>query len=387
MYRIGTMVENQISFDREMNQRDREEWQSFWEYCKYSYPTQHYSYFPVEQAKGRIPFYVRGRMDGRLAFLGIFSIRPMIGVKYSFEVICWRGPVFDDIVFGEWCLQEVYRYFSHLGVGSIRIGPNWPFPEAETLESTLLTRMGYSIFESWYRLGRRTTGLVPLDRSDEELLQHFSTSTRREVRRAERQNVSVRAASCYEEAETFYCHLRNMHQERGLSCYGPAEFESLFTNVISNHLGVIFNAYRENDFLGGMMLQRSSRTVHSSKYVVLSEKTRNLSNLRLAPIVWWHGMKWARDQGCRWLDLEGYSKDVTIAGHLQYVYEYKKGFNPTEIQVLGQYTKRCKLAVFFLAKMWQKTKKIPKIPGRVAFKIRTKMIRHKIAQRPPTIHE
>jgi hypothetical protein len=374
------MVDYQISFDRELDPTGRQEWQSFWEQSVHSYPTQHYVYGEVERAKNRVPFYVQGKVDGRLAFIGIFSIQPLFGMKYSFEAICWRGPVFDDGVFGEWCLQEVYRHFSRLGVGSIRIGPNWTFPEAETVESLVLSRMGFSIYETWHRLGRRTTGIVPIDRSDEGLLQHFSTSTRREVRRAERQKVSVRAAENQQEADTFCRHLRAMHKERGLSCYSPAEFESLYANVISKQLGVIFNAYHGDEYLGGMMLQRSFRTVHSSKYVVLSERTRNLSNLRLAPIVWWHGMRWARDQGCTGLDLEGYSGDTTSVGHLQYIYEYKKGFQPNEIQVLGQYFKRCNKTLFHVDKIWQKAKKIPKLPGRVVFKLRTKLIRHKISQ-------
>jgi hypothetical protein len=372
------MSQYRLFIDQSLSEQDKQEWANYWEESLHSFPTQHYCRFPVEQATGRTPFYIRGKMDGRLAFIGIFSIMPLLGMKYSFEAICWRGPVFDDVVFGEWCLQEVYRYFSHYGVGSIRVGPNWAFPEAETVES-MLHRIGFSTYESWYKLGRRSTGIVPIDLSDEGLLQHFSTSTRREWRRAERQNITIRKAVNQQEAEMFYHHLRTMYKERGVFCYSSQEFASLYTNVISKELGIILNAYHGDEYLGGMLLQRSGRTVYSSKYVVLSERTRNLSNLRLAPIVWWHGMRWARDLGCKWLDLEGYSSDTTSAGHVQYIYEYKKGFNPTEIQVLGQYSKRCNAALYCFDKIWQKAKKIPKVPNRVAFKIRARLIRHRIS--------
>jgi lipid II:glycine glycyltransferase (peptidoglycan interpeptide bridge formation enzyme) len=292
--------------------------------------------------------------------------------------VCLRGPVFDDLDFGQWCLQNIIQYFKKLGVGSVRIGPNWTFPEAEKVESSLFN-LGFSIYEKWHEAGRRSTGIIRIDRTDEELLMSFGKSTRYEIRRAERFNVIVRAADNNAEAELFYRHLKNMHKDRGVTCYTTKEFQTMCQSILKDKaLGVIFNAYNEGNYLGGLLVLKGASTVHTAKFVVLTEMMMKLNNLRLAPIAFWHGMLWAKERGCRYLDLEGYSSNIEEAGCMKYIYEYKKGFNPTQVCILGQYSIKCNKILFCIHKVCCKIKNSYKKLWRLLFKIRTELINWKI---------
>lgn len=366
-----------IRFDEFLNDEMREQWNAFWSSSEHSFPRQHFLYGEVERSKRRTPIYVSGMKDGQVCFVGLFSVHPLWRHKCSFEAVCLRGPVYDDAAFGEWCLSETVQYFSGLGVGRVRIGPNWSFPEAERVEKGLFD-LGFSIYETYHKMGRRSTGIVLIDQTDEDILRSFRKSTRYEIRKAERLNLMVRPADNYAEAKLFYKHLKRMCKERGVTCYGSAEFNAMYQSVLrSRELGIILNAYYNNEFLGGLLLLRGAHTAHTAKFVVRSNIVKKLSNLRLAPIVFWHGMRWARDNGCRYVDLEGYSSSDQT-GHLQLIYRYKSGFNPTEIQVLGQYSITCNRAISVFYKLHLKVKGLSKKPALALFKIRTGFIKRKI---------
>jgi hypothetical protein len=370
-----------ISFEFSLKDETKKEWEDFWSVSEHSYPHQHHVYGEIEKAKKRIPIYVLGRIGGKLSFIGLFSIRPLWGKYYSDEAVCLRGPVFDDLDFGQWCLQNIIQYFNKLGVGSVRVGPNWTFPEAEKMEYSLFN-LGFSIYETSLKLGRRSTGLVFIDRPDDELLMSFHKSTRYEIRRAERFNVVVRAADKNAEADIFYRQLKNMNRNRGVTCYTTKEFQTMYQAILKDkELGVIFNAYNEGNYLGGLLVLKGASVAYTVKFVVLNKMVMELKNLRLAPIAFWHGMLWAKKRGCRYLDLEGYSSNIEEAGHLKYIYEYKKGFNPTEICTLGQYSIKCNKIIFCISKACCKIENGCKKPWRLLFKIRTWFINWKIYRR------
>jgi len=331
-----------MRFDHSLTEAQKRRWSDYWQKCRHGYPRQHHLFGEVERAKGRVPIYVSGECNANLVLVGVFSIRPLVfGHRGSFEAVCLRGPAFDEVACAASAFRQIIDYFSRLWVGSIQAGPYWIYPEAETVER-MLVDLGFSPYGHYIRGTRRHTGLVSLERSDEEFLSAFSESARREVRRAQRQDIVARYATSREDAETFFNELNRMNRERGLPKIGFAEYQAMFDRILrEGSIGVIINGFKGDSYLGGLLLVRSGWTAHTSKFVVVNQELKKLANLRLAPLLFWHGMRWARDQGCKTLDLEGYLGEQDSSGHLHLIHEYKRAFRPTAVEVLGQYSLVC----------------------------------------------
>lgn len=331
------MVERTIQFDDCLGVEARKEWDVYWAASAHSAPRQNASYGDVESSNNRRAVYVTGRKNGELAFLGLYGLTPFLWRNTYSEAVCLRGPVFDDIEFGKWCLAEVLKFFSNKRVGQVRIGPRWIFPEAEEVESMLFD-LGFKVFERHNPLGRRSTGLVSIGRDDEQLLASFSGYTRRQVRFARRLGIKIIEATSEQQAEEFFVNIKKMYNKKALGNISRRDFFPVFDQVLKNRqVGVLLNAYSDSAYLGGLYLTRDGHAVYAYQLVVTDQANQKHPTLRLAPALFFHGMRWGREHGCSVMDLEGYSADIKGAGQLALVYLYKQGFRPSEVKSLGQY--------------------------------------------------
>lgn len=341
-----------VSKNFNLNDKQKEQWTEFWTNSKHAHAQQHEQYAKVEQETGRTPIFISGEINGSLKCIGLFTIRSIIGNRgFSFEAICRRGPVVDNIEYFEEYLLQVISYFKSLHVGSIRIAPYWPYPEGENIEK-LIKDIGfipYNIYPNIINILRRRrlysgrlTGLVDLQRSEDDIFESFSKSTRREIRRAERQNVVVRPVENFSEAIMFYDDLNKMCHERGLTCPDIKEFKGTYDHIFKEQkLGVLLHAYADDTFLGGLWILRGPDTAHTYWYVVSRKPLAGLSNLRIGPLLWLKGMLWAKDIGCRFLDMEGSPEDVDESNSEHRVHKFKKSFNPLTTAIFSQHSCVC----------------------------------------------
>lgn len=332
------MSRRTIQFENWLYAEARAEWDAYWASSNHSAPRQNACYGEVELSEKHRAVYVIGRIDGKVAFIGLFGLIPFISPNAFSEAVCARGPVFDDVSFGEWCLGEILRYFSRQRVGHVRIGPNWAFPEAKKTEA-MLFGLGFKIFapREW-PLGRRQTGIVSIDSDDQIILDSFSKYTRRQIRLAERLGIQIIEATSQAQAEEFFVNLKRFREKKGLGSLTRRGFFAIFDHVFKDgKYGVLLSAYSESAYLGGLSLTRDKRTIYADKLVIADLATQKCPTLRLAPILYFHGMRWGKLQGCSALDFDGYSANVEGAGELALVYLGKKGFRPTELMTLDQY--------------------------------------------------
>jgi hypothetical protein len=340
-----------IQFENFLDTEQRVAWDNYWAISNHSAPRQNACYGEVERVDNRRIVYVIGKIDEKVAFIGLFAFVPFISRNIFSQVVCLRGPVFDDISFGEWCLRETLRYFSHERIGYVRIGPRWIFPEAEEVESMLFD-IGFKIYERQYPLGRRSTGLVSINCNDEKLLNSFSKNTRREVRQADRLGIQITQATSEAQAEEFFLNISAVYARKGLGNMNRRDFFAEFNTVLRHgQYGVLLNAYSDSLYLGGLYLTRDSQTTHAYLLVITDLAAQKYPTLRLSPILYFHGMRWGRSHGCSVLDFEGYSADLSGAGQFALVYLPKQGFRPTEIKTLGQYVAVIRPQIAALAKI------------------------------------
>lgn len=340
----------EVDFQLKLNEEQKKQWFEFWNNCRHSYARQHYIYGEIERAKGRIPIYTTGYVNGCLVCIAIFSIRPMFfGNKFSLEAYCLRGPAFDDVSFFKEFIQLVITQFRQLHIGSIRISPYWQFPEAEEVESILKELK----FDPYTQIGcRENTGFVTLSENENEMMSNLSKKVRYNIRRAQKEGISFRPIFNMNEALVAYRCLKFMRSKRGLIPMSQSEFEATFEHVFKNQKhGLLLGAFLEKNFLAALWLIKGLHIVNTPCYAIEPKACKRLAKkLTIGHPLWWKGMLWAKEKGCLWLDVEGYSENTERSNSVYQIHRFKKQFHPIATQIISQHVYICNSVIHNLHK-------------------------------------
>jgi hypothetical protein len=364
----------------DLDDENRLKWLQYWSSHNHAAWRQHPACGELAKSCGETPIFVIGLVNNEVGLVGVFSMHSLgFGL---IEAVCLRGPVFEDVSFANWCLPQIHDFFRQRKVGSVRIGPYWLFPEAEKLERSLFG-MGYQRYEKEHATGRRTTGIVDIRGNDEELLKSFKQSTRYEIKHARKLGVEIRSAVSVEEAMEFFNHLDQRDKERGIGRTSRVEALAISAFLISEtETGAIISAYREDSFLGGLMVARGGETAFTVKFVVSEHCKRLFPTLRIAPSIFFTGMLWAKSRGCEYVDLEGYTANNYKQADKVFVNRYKAGFCPVECQSLGQYFMVCDQLMHRLQQLAGVGVRVTRLPHRLAHRVSFALKKRSIENRP-----
>jgi lipid II:glycine glycyltransferase (peptidoglycan interpeptide bridge formation enzyme) len=337
-----------MQFLEQLDERQTIAWAEFWSKSEHAHPRQHHLFANVERSMGRIPIFVIGERDNEIVASGIFSLSPfLLKNRICMNAICKRGPIIENLDYGRAFISSVTQWLKSRYVGVIEIAPSWYYPEAESVVR-LLKELNYIGQDNNQR---EKTGLVDLAKTENEIYSQFSQSTRREMRRAERQNVYVKSVTEHEDAATFYNCLSLMHHERGLTTISEKEFFSTFELILKNNqIGALLCAYHDALFLGGLWLVRSAHVAHASRYVVVNEALRALSNLSIGPSLWWEGMRWAKARDCALFDMEGSIEEGEPNSASYEVQKFKRRFSPKSVERISVHHKVCNVGIYRIYK-------------------------------------
>jgi CelD/BcsL family acetyltransferase involved in cellulose biosynthesis len=148
---------------------------------------------------------------------------------------------------------------------------------------------------------RAVRHVLPLTADSNELLQSVcSHHVRRNVRKAIREGVAVRAAESESDLVGVFYPLQLITRKRlGVPVQPRRYFRSLWRLVIEPGLGRLFLAYRGADAIGGM-IALSWRGTAIYKYGAWDERAREL---RPNHLLLWSAIQWAVEQGATTFDL------------------------------------------------------------------------------------
>lgn len=362
-----------MHFCFELDEMERHKWNQFWEKCEHSHPRQHYLFGQIEQAKGRIPIYVYAEVEESIVCIGIFSIRPpLFGHNFSFEAACLRGPAFDDINYGAEFIRETLFWFRSLHVGRLRISPYWYFPDAEKI-SEILKQIGFVPVDEHMR---DKTGLINLQRSEEEIFASFERKTRQQINAASRLGATITPVTELGEARLAFDCLSSMRSQRGISKMSEKEFNVTFEHILKGQdIGLLLNAKLGPMFLGTIWNFRSSRYTNPSGYAIVPGVSKELpSNLSIGPALWWQMMKWAKSKGCRWFDVEGYIEKTQPDSLTYEVQKFKRRFSPEPVELISPQMYTCSPAICFLAESNDRIGRIKLFTMSIPLRIRHRLL-------------
>jgi hypothetical protein len=320
------------------------EWQAFVQMADHHHPHQDARFGDVVQAERSLVVYVTGRdRNGTLCAVGMFAIKPLpLLPGCGLYALCQDGPICDDANTLVRFLELAILLPVFAKVGRLRVAPCWIDSDAMALQSVLAANNWITEHSN----GVWGSGWIDIRAPADEVLASLSKSARREIRRAERVGVSTRPLTHIDEAREFLRSLNGLRRSRGLKLISESGFDVAFRSFYrTGKEGVIIGAFHDNQFLAGLQIHRSNKLAHAMHFTVEPGRLHDLSNLRIAPLVWFQGMLWARAQGCTALDVEGWRAILPEADPHARIHKYKGEFAPRQVYRLAEHRKSVNLFI------------------------------------------
>ena len=259
--------------------------------------------------------------DGRVAGLGQFLAynTPLVpGVL----MYCPKGPWLP------WEDEEALRaFFGGVISAARREGAHTVKIEPEVLESQsrvkdLLSDAGFHRFR--WAINHKTTMVVDLSSSEQDLLANMKKGTRYGVRRAAREGVGVVEDNSPGAREIFW----RMHDEmveRKNFWSRPRSYYSIMWRVMEDagRAHLFFATHAGDRLAAALVLTFGSKCIY-----MLGVSTREKRNLQPAYLLQWETMKWAKERRFTHYDMWGVPPpDKLNESHpLHGVYKFKVGF-------------------------------------------------------------
>jgi len=140
---------------------------------------------------------------------------------------------------------------------------------------------------------------LELKKSYDELFVGLNASTRKNIKKAVREGVSVRIENTIEAVNGFYdmnCITRRYH---GLPPQPRIFFKNIFSEFISKKKGVVVSAFYNNQMVASsMFLQFGNKAIYK-----FGASDRNYQHVRTNNIVMWEAIKHYNNMGCEVLNL------------------------------------------------------------------------------------
>ncbi len=235
---------------------------------------------------------------------------------------CPRGPWID------WDDEQAVRTFfggvrtvaEREGVHTVKIEPE--VLEANERIRSLLADIGFR--RSRYTPQFKTTMVVDLARSEDELLAAMKSKTRYNIRLAARKGVTVEEDNSLRAREMFY----RMHEETaerdGFRLRGRDYYFDCWQAMYDAERAHLFLAKHEGDALAGMLIFTLGDK-YWYQYGASSSEKRNLMPMYLLQ---WEVMRWAKARGFAYYDMVAIPNpdNLNESDPMWGLYRFKSGF-------------------------------------------------------------
>jgi peptidoglycan pentaglycine glycine transferase (the first glycine) len=283
--------------------------------------------------------------DGRVAGLGQFLLysTPLVPGALMY---CTKGPWLP------WEDEEAVRVFfegvltvaARHGVHTVKIEPE--VREQHTRVKELLQTLGFRKFR--WNLNFKTTMIVDLNPSEEDLLANMNSKTRYNVRLASRKGVRVVEDNSLEAREHFWEMFEQTAKRNGFVIRRPHDYNfAAWRAMYEASKAHLFFATHEGDRLAAMLIY-----VLGHKYwYMLGASTNEKRNLMPSHLLQWEVMRWAKQRGITHYDMVAVPSpdDLDESNSLYGVYRFKAGFGGEMTDFVGCFDLPIKRA---RAKLW-----------------------------------
>ncbi len=207
-----------------------------------------------------------------------------------------KGPVFIEFsaVQFEMFICELKAQLKKLRIRHLILQP----PRCERDYTTQLLDAGFHA--SAMSFSPTATVLIDLQQDYDEILARMKPKTRYNLRKAERQKITVREGDV-EDLKTFHKLLVSTAQRQGFPAESQTFFLKLWENFKPDEEIKLFITQYENQDLSGILLITFGETIIYKRGGWFATQ----KNLKPNEYMHWHAIQWAKSQGFRYYDFEG----------------------------------------------------------------------------------
>jgi len=308
---------------------------------------QGYEWGEFKRRQGWKPVRLVLARDGEVVGLGQFLVYNTAPVPGAL-MYCPKGPWLP------WYDEKAVRAFFG-GVRAIagRIGAHTVKIEPEVLEQqkdvkVLLGDIGFH--KARYDLNIKSTLVLDLSRSEEDLLAGMKSRTRYNVRLAARKGVEVVEQKLEKGFGTFYewMEATSERKEGYVLRRSRAYLRSVMRAMHDVGQGRLFFAEHEGTPLAGMYVF----TFGEKYWYMYGASSDEKRNLKPNYILQWEVMRWAKERGLTHYDMVGVPKpeELDESSSLWGVYKFKEGFGGEMVDTIGCFDlpiKRARAAAWY----------------------------------------
>ncbi len=284
-------------------------------------------------------------------------VRPLAGLAVAYVP---RGPMSSGTSeVDEALIAAIQRHARRRRAAFVRLEPEVRdgSQEAERLDALLRSK---KFRPSMRTVQPRASLVLDLSPTEDQLLAAFSKGHRADIRRAERDGVTVRVGGV-DDAELLYSLLQATQQRKSFAIHSAAYFRVLLETfgkaarlLIAEHAGAAVGA--------AIAIAWGGHGI----YLVAGSNAQGLKQ-RAGHLLQWHAIRWARDQGAHTYDLWGIPdararleidsaatdderaryEEEAGADPLDGVYRFKKGWASSAVRTVPAYDR-----VYFAPAYW-----------------------------------
>ena len=239
---------------------------------------------------------------------GLRLLLPEAGWQYGPVVLPGADPVAVHAAFAEFA-QEARLGRMAFGKCSL------PYVPEDSPEAAAYRDRGFTV-SSW------GTFLVRLDASEEDLWAALRPAARKAVRRAQRDNVTVRRAETMEDLRAYHALTAEVKRHRGTWCPPVLEWELMWAHMRPSGAVEVFLAYQGDDLLSGLGIWRFGNLIYefSSNQSVESVERKLYGN----DAIKWEVLRWGRESGMASYDLMGVAPEGQRKAKEDNIHQFKK---------------------------------------------------------------
>ena len=318
---------------REIRDATRAEWDGWLEGSPGGgHVLQSYQWGEFKRHQGWRPVRLVLERDGEVAGTGQFlayDTGPFVPGSLWY---CTKGPWLP------WEDKEAVRAFFG-GVREVagRLGTHTVKVEPEVLEEqkdtkALLGEIGFQ--KARYDLNHKTTMILDLSPSEEELLARMKGKTRYNVRLAARKGVGVEETGFEEAWDTFYGLLEGTAERNGFAIRRSREYlHGSMRAMYDAGQGRFFFATHEGEPLAAIFVF----TFGEKCWYIHGASSNEKRNLMPTYLLQWEVMRWARERGIKYYDMVAVPRPENLDEEdpLWGVYRFKVGFGGEVADFLG----------------------------------------------------
>ncbi len=358
----------------EISETQREYWDKEISKFECAHPLNAFYWGQVRSIDNWKPIYFAAEREGKFCGGMMVLMKKLTLLPFSI-FYSPKGPVwkYDDDETLKKLVDKIKEKAKEENAIFMRVDPNIPETLIDTIED-IFQQQGFCHLTQRWSFWNSPRDVYRIDLSKfnepENLFNMLDRDTRRCIRKAAKEGVTIEVATTEEDLKSFYDIFKEFSVNRGFMSRGYEYQKMLWETYITHDMGRLFLAKYNNKIIGGLIC-----IIFSGKCLAMHMGTPyKFHKLQTYYAYVWESIKWAKTRGCLWYSFRG----VGTTPSQEY---FKSKFLPEVVSLVGYYDLPFKVQSYrlfylieftVLPKLWSFLIRIREILFKTSKKIRRK---------------